>query len=102
MLAHFGPNLQLPWNRDTVSREGVRSEVSGKRMGRVAHLGRTYLGKVFADVIGGRREIVAKGASVSRLAGALAEEFARNVGSIYDARALDQCAGLARATWHRH
>lgn len=68
--------------------------MSGRRRGNAAHLERTYLGEVLADVVGRRGKIVAKGASVSCLAGALAEELARDVGCICDTRALDQSAGL--------
>lgn len=47
----------------------------------------TYLGKVLADVLGGIRKIVTERASVPRLAGALAEELARDVGCIYTGQA---------------
>jgi hypothetical protein len=47
----------------------------------------TNLGKVFAHVISGTREIMAKRTGISRLARALTEELARYMGGIYTASA---------------
>ena len=42
-----------------------------------------HLGKVFADILGGGTEVVAKGTSIASLASALTEELARNVRRVY-------------------
>jgi hypothetical protein len=45
--------------------------------------GTAHLGEIFADGLGGGAEIVAEGAGIARLAGALPEEFAGNMRRVW-------------------
>lgn len=93
MLAHLGPNLQLPYRgskqqRLVASPGGTRwllataatSTATQRRSpsaGNEAHP--TYLRKIFADGLGGMAEVVAEGTGIAGLTRALSEEFARDV-----------------------
>jgi hypothetical protein len=89
MLAHFGPNLQFPcpaWHLNQYNPDVCDASLRRSRppsaAGRAAMgVGRTstHLGKVFAHRLGGGAQVVAEGAGIAGLAGALPEEFAGHV-----------------------
>lgn len=101
MLAHFGPNLQLPCgavtHRQPVLATGSRREdlwagnlapgapgrriATGRRNGPAEDV--TYLSKVFADGLRGGADVVAEGAGIACLAGTLPEELAGNMRGIW-------------------
>lgn len=95
MFAHLGPNLQLPWGgaahgesvqhdlghwgwSSRALRGSVRRRGRGK-LGASGEISGTHLCKVFAHGLGGDAEVVAEGARIASLAGALAVELARNM-----------------------
>ncbi len=90
MLAHLGPNLQLPYIPAHEGRQyhGTLSLCSvvrdlGSARAPVTEEGRaTNLREVLAHVLGRRSNVVTEGTSVPRLASALPEEFTRNVGGV--------------------
>lgn len=115
MFAHLGPNLQLPWggaaHGESVQRDlghsglelacslGVRCDgVEGRKLGASGEISGTHLCKVFAHGLGGDAEVVAEGARIASLAGALAVELARNMRCVCErgagpGSACSQCLG---------
>lgn len=94
MLAHLGPNLQFPCGREPCQCLTC-VQIGGKE-------GLAHLCKVFADGIGGAAEIVTEWTGTAGLAGALAEELARDVARVWEswsARREQVAAGDRRQHW---